>query len=285
MCRRLENKLNTQLRTDGRAGSVALSIRCAATTSLTTIATIATNATTIILHPATPPFQTAAHILLSHPAEQDFHRVEEEFALRAVSAVGARFGFRMDAVVAMIDPAPETLRSLLKRALLAVRGMSALRCSRLAGSALGVSDALPRLEAAEGGASREAELWEGEREWSFVTVAYDEATGERQLVACNERAAELAGAHREELLARFASREMEVPFVEGDWLANLECTPVLFYTSFTPVLHLFHTRGRCRSSRWTGWPTSSTTSSSPRRPATRRSRASSPGGGLIGGQC
>jgi hypothetical protein len=65
----------------------------------------------------------------------------------------------------------------------------------------------------------DAELMEGERECAFISVAYDEATNERQVVASNERMAEMAGIRREELLARFADHEVELPFLEADWLA------------------------------------------------------------------
>jgi hypothetical protein len=177
--------------------------------------------------------KSAAQVLLSCDAERAFKRVQEELSLTSVLAAGCRFGFRKDALVAMIDPAPPALKALLKRAVQAVQAMSAVRTQLLAvagsGETLGVGGNGARtlqdgLHGVDVGCcsvmSAEAGLWEGEREWSFLSVQYDPVTSERQRIVSNERMAEVSGMSREELLARFAGREMHVPFVEADWLAN-----------------------------------------------------------------
>ena len=61
-------------------------------------------------------------------------------------------------------------------------------------------------------------LWEGHSDCAYFGTLYN--AGDRRVVACNTRAAELLGAHKEELLARYAWREVEVPYVHSDWLAN-----------------------------------------------------------------
>jgi hypothetical protein len=59
----------------------------------------------------------------------------------------------------------------------------------------------------------EAALWDEDGEHGFVRVDYDPATQTRVRVVANSRAAALAGAAggREELLARYARREVALP--------------------------------------------------------------------------
>ena len=66
----------------------------------------------------------------------------------------------------------------------------------------------------------EARLWEDDPECAFICTHFDPAHGDRRMLVCNRRHADLLGMHKEELLARFARREMYVPFVPADWLAN-----------------------------------------------------------------
>jgi hypothetical protein len=150
----------------------------------------------------------------------------------------------MDAVVAMFEPAPPQLKALIKRAGQAVQAMSAIRTQLLAVADVGAvaaaggggsggggggaggsggghePEAAARREVRRETLAREGELWEGEQEWSFFSMAFDAASGERRQIVSNERTAELLGMRREEMLARYACREMDVPLLEADWLAN-----------------------------------------------------------------
>ena len=62
-------------------------------------------------------------------------------------------------------------------------------------------------------------MWEGNSDCAYIGTLFDDS--ERRIVACNWRAAEMLGMHKEEMLSRYARREMEVPFVHTDWLSNL----------------------------------------------------------------
>jgi hypothetical protein len=190
-----------------------------------------------------PVVRSAAQVLVSGEAERAFRRVEEEVSLRSILGLGLRSGYRMEALVDILDPAPPALKVLLKRAAEAVQATSAIRIRLprsggcLAGGGGGTGGQL-LIDGSEGPATsdlqagqltaggwggdwaRDAELWEDEEEWSFVRVALDCETRERRRVWCNKRAAAMLGMHREEALARFAGRELELPFVEADWLAN-----------------------------------------------------------------
>ena len=66
----------------------------------------------------------------------------------------------------------------------------------------------------------EARLWEDDPECAFICTHFDPAQGDRRMLVCNQRQADLLGMHKEEVLARFARREVYVPFVPADWLAN-----------------------------------------------------------------
>ena len=76
------------------------------------------------------------------------------------------------------------------------------------------------LRAQEEALISETMLWEDDPVCAFVCTQFDPAQGDRRMLACNRRAAELMDMHKEELLARYAHREVYVPFVEADWLAN-----------------------------------------------------------------
>jgi hypothetical protein len=136
-----------------------------------------------------------------------------------------RFGYRKELLAAILHPAPPQLKAMLRRAAEAVHAMSTIR-TRLLQKGGTISTTNPEaggergVDASDEALLREAELWEGEREWAFLGVAYDAGTGQPRMVACNERAAEMQGEQRGALLASFAARTMEVPFVEVDWLAN-----------------------------------------------------------------
>jgi PAS domain-containing protein len=177
--------------------------------------------------------RSAAQVLVSGEAERAFRRVEEEVSLRSILGLGLRSGYRMEALVDILDPAPPALKALLKRAAEAVQATSAIRTRLLrssgggaCGGGLGVGWGRPGTMAGPSDRvdeevwTQDAELWEDEEEWSFVGVALDCETRERRRVWCNGRTASFFGVHREEALARFAGRELELPFVEADWLAN-----------------------------------------------------------------
>jgi hypothetical protein len=136
----------------------------------------------------------------------------------------------------MFAPAPPPLKALMRRAIVALQAMESLRAHRLghrpdppaaalriraAGSAGGFeADPESQRQASEEAVVRDAELWEGDGEVAFITAMYDPPAGGRRVMACNRATAELLGMHREELLARFAARELDVPCLDVDWLAN-----------------------------------------------------------------
>ena len=61
-------------------------------------------------------------------------------------------------------------------------------------------------------------MWEDHADCAYFGTLYH--AGNRRVIACNNRAAELVGLHKEELLSRYARRDVEIPFVHTDWLAN-----------------------------------------------------------------
>ena len=101
-----------------------------------------------------------------------------------------------------------------------------IRVHQLGSGAISESSTAPRLswhqeqKGQEEALLAEARLWEDDPECGFMCTLFDSARGNRRMFACNRRAAEMVGMHKEELLARFARREMYVPFVPADWLAN-----------------------------------------------------------------
>jgi hypothetical protein len=172
-------------------------------------------------------------VLLNHEIEQSFQHIQTDFLLGSLSGMFMRFGFRKDVVVSIFGPTPPQLKELLRRAVRSVNALCSMRTKHLAAPGCGGcgggtvdrqaegldSSADSRRATALASLVSDAELMEGERECAFISVAYDEATNERLVVGSNERMAEIAGMRREELLARFADHEVELPFLEADWLA------------------------------------------------------------------
>ena len=63
-----------------------------------------------------------------------------------------------------------------------------------------------------------AEMWEAQREYGFWQFVLDPVTQERRSLFINSRFAEQCGFHKEEMLARLANYEAEVPRPEIDTL-------------------------------------------------------------------
>jgi hypothetical protein len=172
-------------------------------------------------------------MLLNHEVERSFQQIQEDFLLGSLAGVFMRFGFRKDAAVSIFGPTPPQFKELLRRVVRSVNALCGMRTQHLAAAgccgceggtvdrqAEGLdSSADSRRATALASLVSDAELMESEREWAYISVAYDEVMNERQVVGSNERMAEIAGMRREELLARFADHEMELPFLEADWLA------------------------------------------------------------------
>ena len=101
-----------------------------------------------------------------------------------------------------------------------------IRVHQLGSGAISESSTAPRLswhqeqKGQEEALLAEARLWEDDPECGFMCTLFDSARGNRRMFACNRRAAEMVGMHKEELLARYARRDVDVPFVQADWLAN-----------------------------------------------------------------
>jgi hypothetical protein len=81
----------------------------------------------------------------------------------------------------------------------------------MSGDISGNTESLDRL-------THEAEMWESQTEYGFWQFVLDPTTQERRGVFINSRFAEQCGFHKEEMLARLANYEAEVPRPELDTL-------------------------------------------------------------------
>jgi hypothetical protein len=181
------------------------------------------------------PVDSDAQLLLKDGVETSFQQIQADFLLGSLAGVFMRFGFRKDVAVSIFGPAPPQLKELLRRTVRSVNALCGMRSRPIAlpgssssrSSSNGVttdrwgleSPADTRRATALASLVSDAELMEGEREWAYISVAFDEVTNERLVVGSNERMAEMAGMRREELLARFADHDLELPLLEADWLA------------------------------------------------------------------
>jgi hypothetical protein len=87
----------------------------------------------------------------------------------------------------------------------------AIKLIGMGGNFDGNSETLDRLAC-------DAEMWEAQPEYGFWQFVLDPTTQERRGVFINSRFAEQCGFHKEEMLARLANYEAEVPRPELDTL-------------------------------------------------------------------
>jgi hypothetical protein len=103
-------------------------------------------------------------------------------------------GYQAEPIIAIFQSLPRRLRSAIAEALDAVQRCSDIVCSE-------PSDA-------EEPAGKAACAWDDDDVHGFVGVEFDPTSQARVRVAANARAAALLGMHREELLVRFARRDV-----------------------------------------------------------------------------
>lgn len=61
-------------------------------------------------------------------------------------------------------------------------------------------------------------MWENEAGLGFLRLDFDPATQLRLSVTCNSTCANLFGMHKEEVMSRFANRDIPVHFPGLDWI-------------------------------------------------------------------
>jgi hypothetical protein len=148
------------------------------------------------------------------------------------------FGCRAKDLVAMFNAVPPALRALLCRAAAAAQRLEHLRqhpLQHVAAIVAAQAVAAPPVpdsvfasverasfcDSAAEGADVNVRLWENEGQLGFLTLRYDGATQRRQSVWTNAVFAAMYGKHREELSARFAANDIELPLTELDYMTLL----------------------------------------------------------------
>eukprot|EP00292_Cryptomonas_paramecium_P015987 CAMPEP_0113691398 /NCGR_PEP_ID=MMETSP0038_2-20120614/18409_1 /TAXON_ID=2898 /ORGANISM="Cryptomonas paramecium" /LENGTH=207 /DNA_ID=CAMNT_0000612999 /DNA_START=161 /DNA_END=781 /DNA_ORIENTATION=- /assembly_acc=CAM_ASM_000170 len=133
-------------------------------------------------------------------------------------------GYSVDSLVKIFDNFTPELQSVVLRALTELQARSDRKIKQLSSTtdlhrlddpnALSYEDDIAT-------SLEEARMWENECECGFMQVVLDPETQERRCVHLNARMGELLGFHREEMLARLANYEVEVPRPELDSLRVL----------------------------------------------------------------
>ena len=124
-------------------------------------------------------------------------------------------GYQVDGLVKILDSLSPRLAFASARALEILQRKSNQRVNRLA--AISNEDPNSNSDSLER-RFLDAEMWESQKEYGFWQFILDPVTQERRCVFINSRFAEQCGFHKEEMLARLANYEAEVPRPEMDTL-------------------------------------------------------------------
>jgi hypothetical protein len=140
------------------------------------------------------------------------------------------FGFRANGILEVFNALPLHTRQVVENALLALqaRGLALEDCAR-PGAATCARASAPACHPAAAAAAAAADDVGEEGDVGCLRVGFDPITQRRERVAAGPRAAALLGMHAQELSARLAAFELELPFV------GLDCFPNYYYE----LLHAF----------------------------------------------
>jgi hypothetical protein len=144
---------------------------------------------------------------------------KHQWACKTIYKIWAA-GYQVHGLVKILDSLSPKLACASARALEMLQGSSNVKLNQLShnmriigmsGNFDGNTESLERL-------AQEAEMWEAQTEYGFWQFVLDPATQERRGVFINSRFAEQCGFHKEEMLARLANYEAEVPRPDLDTL-------------------------------------------------------------------
>ena len=127
------------------------------------------------------------------------------------------FGYESSQLERLFNSIPHELSCLMKRGLKSLHIIHQMRPTKKnSGTLLSndewCSDDLELMRS-------EAETWDRDNMQGFLQVSYDPNTNQRTHIVINSRYAHLHGYHKEEMLARFGSRDLDVQRTDIDWLA------------------------------------------------------------------
>jgi hypothetical protein len=148
--------------------------------------------------------------------------LNDDWAFHCVERMWA-FGYQGPQLAHLFNAIPPEISALMKRCLVALQTIFRLQPFKSKASASPedipiVTDELKHMQAV-------AEHWDQDEVHGFLQVSFNPDTNARQHVVMNSRYAHLHGYHKEEMIARFARRELELQRTEVDWL-------VLFLDNF-----------------------------------------------------
>ena len=156
--------------------------------------------------------------------QQSFPKIQlkSEWAFKIIFKIWAA-GYQVQSLVNIFDSFSPSLEAVTIRALRELQERSNRKMIQLAQGlasvgAVGKGALVDECAAENSRMLAEAEMWEREQEYGFLQILFDPNTQERRSLFVNTRFAELWGFHREEMLARFANFDVEVPRPELDSL-------------------------------------------------------------------
>jgi hypothetical protein len=168
------------------------------------------------------PMASRSHILFS--SHQSFPKIElkSKWAFKIIYKIWAA-GYQVQSLVNIFDSFSPSLAAVVSRSLSDLQERSNQKMLQLAqGSSsvgsFGKTGVIDECAAESTRMLAEAEMWEREEDYGFLQIVFDPNTQERRSLFMNTRFAALWGLHREEMLARFANFDVEIPRPELDSL-------------------------------------------------------------------
>jgi hypothetical protein len=141
--------------------------------------------------------------------------LNSDWALHCVERMWS-FGYQSSQLEHLFNAIPPEISLFMKRSLISLQTISRLQPFKMKGPTLPkpTTSLIEEFEQMR----TEAEHWDGDEVHGFLQVSYNPHTNARTHVVMNSRYAHLHGYHKEEMLSRFASRDLDVQRTEIDWL-------------------------------------------------------------------